>query len=193
MWRLFVLFLLFTSSVASASEGFSYLPPQQKEDADRSPTSVNYVEREWQPASLSRPNALSLEAAGRGLLYSVNYDRSIGENASIGAGFGYLDFSGVDVSTKVMFVPAYLNVYLASNHHRPFLTGGVTIIHIDGQVGGTVLEDKFEASATTAMPMFGLGYEYRSDFGFLFRVSPYVMVTPLVVIPWAGVSLGATF
>jgi hypothetical protein len=154
---------------------------------------VNYIEREWQPVSIERPNALSLEAAGRGFLYSLNYDRSIGTFASIGAGFGYLDFSAIDVSTSVLFVPLYANLYLFENQHRPFVTAGMTFIRISGSVGGTILEDKFEASATAAVPMAGLGYEFRSGAGFLFRLSPYVMITPLAVIPWAGMSLGATF
>jgi hypothetical protein len=163
-------------------------------DEDRKPQSA-YIRQDldWQPVSMARPSALSLEMAGHGLAYSVNYDHSLGPNFAIGAGIGYLGLTGADLSASVTTIPVYANYYPIGDEHRPFITAGATFVTISGSIAGSAFENRFEGSATALAPMAGIGYEYRGTEGFLFRISPYLVITPLAVLPWAGLSLGATF
>ena len=77
------------------------------------------------------PNGLSIELAGRGGAYSFNYDRAFGNRALLGVGLSYLSLTAVGNTAQLTTIPVYANYYVYnSGIHRPFLTGGVTILHL---------------------------------------------------------------
>jgi hypothetical protein len=133
----------------------------------------------------SHPNAISVEALGRGMYWSVNFDRMMSDNFAIGVGFSYATASGGSSAV----IPIYLNWYLSTGDSRPYLTGGFDVLVPTPTVS-------FLSSTTTALGSFagvvGAGYEYRGPTGFLFRVAPYVFVGSAIV-PWVGVSFGYAF
>jgi hypothetical protein len=45
----------------------------------------------------------------------------------------------------------------------------------------------------SVLPVFGIGYENRSDQGFLFRATGYIAYADKTLKPWGGVSLGYAF
>lgn len=154
-------------------------------------TTSGNLEKLEDSVALSRPNAISLETLGRGVLYSVNYDRSLGKSVSLGAGFSYYNFVAGPAHASLLVLPLYSNLYFLSDSHRPFITGGIDIVSISGKVD-ELLDNQIKLSASGAVPMLGGGYEFRGQGGFLFRAALYALVGP-GILPWAGLSFGAAF
>ncbi len=186
-----MLILMFLTTSAPAFGQPTVKIPRPKTVAKVSPTTV----------SEQRPNALSIELAGRGILYSLNYDRSLGSTVSLGAGFSAISAGAqvamVDVKITVLTFPVFVNFYPIGNNHRPFLTGGITFVSlsIDGdlnEVDENLPTIKNGARGFFPLPILGAGYEYKSDGGFLFRLSPYVTYLENVQL-WGGLTLGGTF
>ncbi len=132
-------------------------------------------------------NAVSLELLGRGILYSLNYDYLIQDNIAIGAGFSNITLSAGTSSASATFIPLYGNYYFTGGNHRWFGTGGMTLIHTTGKI-----DSESKVSGTGLAAIFGAGYEYRGDSGFLFRINPYLFVGKARGV-WLGTSLGYAF
>lgn len=132
-------------------------------------------------------NHLSLELGGRGMFYSVNYDRYIGRHVALGAGFSYMGLETQSYGrVPLTVVPIYSNFYAGVKAHRPYLTGGVSVAKLHGEGSPTV------DGMVGVFPSFGAGYEYRSDEGFIFRATPYVALMPKAT-GWLGVTFGGSF
>jgi hypothetical protein len=133
-------------------------------------------------------NVISLEVLGRGIYYSLNYDRMIHPYFAVGAGFSFLGLNGRGGPERSMInIPLYSNVYLSKASARMFLTGGVNLVHISGEV------DRSSGLANmNVAPVFGAGYEFRHENGFVFRLTPYVAMAPQTTL-WVGASLGGSF
>src|SRR4051812_43194574 len=83
---------------------------------DRRPTSYEASESIHNSnVALDRPNALSLEIMGRGLLYSVDYDRSISYQVALGIGISIfsLNSSLNEASGSIRMIPIYSNFYFS--------------------------------------------------------------------------------
>lgn len=159
-------------------------------------------------------NNLSIELAGRGGLYSLDYDRQLGRSVSMGVGFSYLSMRlNVDdyaaVNATLITVPFYGNFYFNSNpHHRIMGTGGVTIVSAKAEASAGVpltpeakemviefvsdLDLSANASVVLPMPVAGGGYEYKSSGGLLVRAAFYALYVG-EVRPWAGLAFGGHF
>ncbi len=138
---------------------------------------------------LSNPNAFGVELLGRGLVYSVFYDRVMSDVTAAGFGIGSVSTSQ---GNSTFVIPAYFNYYLAKNESSVFLTGGASIITNTAQVGGdTTTVGSLKFPSTFVVPQAGVGFEDRSDAGFLFRVTGYAMLGSSVTF-WAGFSFGYT-
>jgi hypothetical protein len=153
-------------------------------------------------------NGLFFELLGLGLLYSLNYERFLGEDArfSVRAGFSYLpalyDIPGAlhnDPMIDRVEFPVAGNYYLGRDSHR-------------WQVGAGALFNASPGGASPVMPALLTGYRYlHSPDGFQFGItlsclfatgSPSVPVNwyglatsrlPAGMLPWAGLSFGAGF
>jgi len=152
-------------------------------------------------------NSLYLEGLGPGLLYSINYDRSIGD-FSARVGFGYValsasatsadGMSGATASASFFTVPitvSYLGI--GSKKHMLELGAGATIMHVGA--GGSTFDssssDSASAGLTTVMPVAIVGYRYQPPHGgFLFRggISP-IFAGSIAVLPLPYIALGGTF
>lgn len=125
--------------------------------------------------------AFSIEAFGRGLLYSVSLDYLLTSRLGVGAYATSSGFFGLG---------AYANYYLLTERHRPFVTAGAGYIVTsrDKQQGSQMRMD----SGAIFSP--GAGYEFRSDESFLLRVTGYALVEKSRgLVPWGGLSFGWTF
>jgi hypothetical protein len=145
---------------------------------------------------VTNPNALNVEFLGRGMLYSVNYDRVVNDDIVAGFGFGstplsYPDGTGAGVSTAL--IPVWASYYFAREQGSFYVTGGADIVTNTGAVSG--LKSTFgniAFNANPVLPYVGVGYENRGDSGFLFRVAVYGILTANVY-PWGGLSAGYAF
>jgi hypothetical protein len=137
----------------------------------------------------TNPDALSLEVLGRGALWSVDYDRVLDEHLAAGLGLGTVSLK--NGAGNATMIPAYVNYYLAPEQGSLFLTAGVTLA--TGAKNSEINTGGFEIGDTPFFGTFGIGYENRSDAGYLVRLAAYGMVTDQNVKPWGGISFGKSF
>lgn len=145
-------------------------------------------------SAMERPNSLSFELLGRGLLYSLNYDREVTPEIGVGFGLSFWKVGAHDAdnkhyeATRITIVPIYLDYYFYNNRGNRFYVNG----------GLDMISAKFSDSAFTndsdsgVYFVAGTGYEYRGDNGFLFRGTLYLFFAGDIHL-WPGLSLGYSF
>ena len=101
----------------------------------------------------------------------------LGLQASLGA----LGGSG---GTFVIFIPLGARLYFIPSDGSPFITGGITIL--TGTVDSGPVEGETYGYA-------GLGFEYRSGGGFVFRGTAYGLFAEGEFIIWPGLYVGYAF
>lgn len=141
------------------------------------------------------PNAAVLEVGGRGIFYSLGFDRVLNDHLAAGIGLGFIPTELPDHSagSTVTEIPVYVNFYFSEAAGSLFLTAGATLIPNYSTVNG--LSTSLGGLTYSSNPLQvtgGLGYEYRSDTGFLFRITGYAIYAKSW-IPWGGFSLGYSF
>jgi hypothetical protein len=147
------------------------------------------------------PNAVSIEAGGKGIMYSVNFDRLLDSQWAIGAGYSFYSLGTADKGANMAVVPVYSNFYFTQEFNRYFVIGGLDIVNVQirsNSANPTDQDKIFEIGKTqlknSVIPIFlaGTGWELRSRSGFLFRATGYL--TYLTEIqPWAGISVGGVY
>ncbi len=143
------------------------------------------------------PNALSVEAFGRGLLYGLSFDRVVTEDLAAGISYGRtplkrLDDTDTNLSTSL--VPVYINYYFMRDAGSLFATAGATLVVNNDDAKGNKSEFgglEF-TSSTPVLPTIGVGYEVRTDSQFLFRATGYGIIARTIK-PWFGLTLGYAF
>jgi hypothetical protein len=139
---------------------------------------------------VTNPNAVSIEAGGRGIAYTIGYDRVMNDELVAGFGIGTLSAKN---GQSVTVVPAYVNFYFAKEQGSLFATSGATYVADASSVQGSESRTGgVRLSSSAVVPTFGLGYENRGEMGFLFRVGAYALVADEVA-PWAGFTFGYAF
>lgn len=131
-------------------------------------------------ASPENRSSFTIEAFGRGLLYSLSYDHLVSRNVALGIYATSAGFFGLG---------GYSNYYLLTDIHRPFLTVGAGYIFTprDKQQGSQM---RMDGAVFTP----GAGYEFRTDMGILLRLTAYGLVEKSRgFVPWGGASFGWTF
>lgn len=204
--RLFILFqiMLWLSSIALSATAFA-------QDTTLKTSLQNPFKR----------HALSVEALGKGGLYSLNYDYLASSKSAIGFGFSYQSIRAQptvsDAQVELVTLPIYANFYFPFQDHRPFLSTAVTFLkaHATANVdlssvfSGVQITyaatpedhqqqltiDKADLSMDNsldlllAIPSLGVGYEYRTSEGAIFRVQALGFIYDKLS-PWAGLSFG---
>lgn len=139
-------------------------------------------------------DALGAEVLGRGMLWSVSYDRAVNDDMAAGFGFGSVGtksrVTGADTSTPAYLLPVYFNYYFLQEQGSPFVTGGANVVLNNSEVKtykGALTTLEFASSPV--IPNFGLGYENRSETGFMVRGTAYVLVGDNIA-PWFGFYFG---
>jgi len=141
----------------------------------------------------TNPSALSVELGGRGLLYSLNFDRVLSDNLAAGIGFGNVTASSSVSSQSSPVIPVYFNYYFMPEAGSFYLTGGADLITNASVMAGLVSSSAgLSLSASPILVTVGAGYEYRSDAGYLVRAAAYGVYGSSLV-PWGGVSFGYSF
>jgi hypothetical protein len=144
----------------------------------------------------TNPSAIHAEVGGRALLYSLSIDRVLNDDILVGIGLGTVtmnDLLGNSSNLSATLVPVYLNYYFMREAGSLFATGGATLVTNSNAVSGLKTSTGgLQLSSTPLLPTLGVGYEYRSDPGFLVRVAGYLVVGQNTV-PWGGVSIGYSF
>jgi hypothetical protein len=142
------------------------------------------------PAGISRAtlrNDVGIELLGRALLYSFSYQRMLSAPVGLDVGLGVLGGSSSGDNTSIIFVPVGVRLYLIPKDGSLFLTGGGVL------VTGSVDSGPFSDSATDTYGYAGLGFEYRSVGGFLFRTTAYGLFAGGDYFIWPGLSIGYAF
>ncbi len=145
---------------------------------------------------LTNPNAAYIEILGRGIRYSIGYDRALNDYFVAGFGFGstLLDTdAGVATTFSAKMIPIYLNYYFMPEAGSVFASGGVDFVLNPRDAQGlksTLSSLKYSSGGV--VPTAGIGYENRGDFGFLFRMAAYVLIDRSVA-PWVGFTFGYAF
>lgn len=151
----------------------------------------------------SAKNVVYVEGLGAGLLYSINYERVIGD-FSPRVGFSYYSVSAsattssgtTSASASLMAFPitvSYLGI--GSLNHMFEVGAGATIISASAGAGG-FNHDASSSSGVIVFPDVLLGYRFQpADGGFFFKggIDALIGGSIIPVLPWPYISLGGTF
>jgi hypothetical protein len=139
-------------------------------------------------------NLIAIEVLGRGGYGSIQYDRAIHRNFSLGAGVGAVTATTYAVARSLTSVTStlvepwyflYANYYLGGEYFSPFITAGATYLS-----GNSKLDFTFWP---------GAGVEFRTHVGPTLRLTVYLpKASPIGIVPgypeiWSGLSLGYCF
>lgn len=131
-----------------------------------------------------RPNLIGGELGGRGVLFSLNYERYFTNDFGLGAGLMAVKTSGGGITV----VPLYAS-FVPGNTHSPYLSAGATLIS-----GGGDLQDW----ESTWLLSLSAGYQYQSSGGFFVR--PFFSYLRAMeqgsgdpYIVWPGLTIGGSF
>ncbi len=134
---------------------------------------------EAQSVRRSQPNVAGVELLGRGLIYSVNYERYVRERVGVGVGIAILGSTGA--SSGAAIVPIYLSLNPVGDTHSLYIGTGVTV--------GIVESGASAGAFGTAT----VGYQYRSGDGFIIRPSLSVLFAGDLRLLWPGITLARSF
>ncbi len=140
------------------------------------------------------PTSVFAELLGRGLLYTVGLEQVVSEDLAVGVGFSSAktERNGVDGVTAKL-IPVYMNYYFKKQGSSPFVTAGADVVLNSSDVrGNTSNVGNLRMPSDAILPTAGIGFESRTDQGFLFRVAAYALVGDIVK-PWLGFTFGHGF
>jgi hypothetical protein len=147
---------------------------------------------------MTYPGVFGLEVLGRGLLGSVFFDYSMSESVAVGLGLGQVSTvsattSSASVGATAWMLPVYMNYYFMKSAGSVFASAGLSLVTNSNQVAGTVSNPgQVLFSNNMIIPELGVGYEYRTDTQFVFRVQGYGLWS-VKLSPWIGLSFGYGF
>jgi len=141
-------------------------------------------------ARTALPNDLGIELLGRSIIYSFSYQRTltplIGLEVSV-SGLGSGATSG-GASETVLFGGAGGRLYFMHKDASPFVTAGAVMISATTDAG------PFGSDHSTANYGYtGLGFEFRSRAGLLFRGTAYGLFANNAYFIWPGLTVGYAF
>lgn len=140
----------------------------------------------------SAQNAIYLELAGNGALYTLNYDRLVTDNVSVRAGAMTmsLDAADGDGSAGLLIAPLMGNYFIGDGSHKLELGAGPALVRATASTDfGT-----FDESGTTVFGTATAGYRFQpNDGGFVFRIGFTPLFGSTGFLPWGGLSLGYSF
>lgn len=150
-------------------------------------------------------NSINLELGGNALLYSLNYERFLGDEMSVRVGAMFMSVSATassgtsTASANVSWFSAPLTMsYLGigSPNHKLELGAGAVLMYLSAN--GSTFDWSGSAKGFLVAPTAIVGYRYvPTDGGFNFRAG----FTPLFIsaggkstfLPWAGIAAGYGF
>ena len=133
------------------------------------------------------PNDFGIELLGKSLLYSFTYQRMIGHALGLEGGLSALGGGSSEQNTTVIFIPVGAKFYIVPKNGSPFLTGGAVLVTASVESG------PFRDSSSDTYGYAGLGFEYRSTGGFLFRGTAYGLFSGGDFFIWPGLHVSYAF
>jgi len=127
-------------------------------------------------------NDFGIELLGKAALYSFSYQYMVNHQIGIEVGLSALGGSVTDAT--VVFIPIGARYYFVPKDGSPFVTGGIVIL--TGQTDSGPLDSETYGYA-------GLGFEYRSTAGLLFRGTAYGLIAEGEFFIWPGLNIGYAF
>lgn len=144
------------------------------------------------------PDAMNIEILGRGMLWSATYDRVVSDELAAGFGFGAVGTKPIAgrttssaASEVVSMVPVYMNYYFMQDAGSVYATGGANVLLNNVDTRKSKLSN-LEFNDTQVVPTFGVGYENRTEAGFLVRATVYGLASENVTA-WFGFTFGYAF
>jgi len=131
-------------------------------------------------------NDVGIELLGKALAYSFSYQRMVSNSLGLEVGLGGFGGGSSSGSSTIVFLPVSARFYLIPKDVTLYLTGGAVLVTASTSSG------PFD-SATDFYGDVGLGFEFRSTGGFLFRGTAYVLFANGGYFIWPGVSFGYAF
>ncbi len=132
-------------------------------------------------------NDVGIELLGKALAYSFSYQRMVSNSLGLEVAVGALGSGGSSSgSTTILFLPVGAKFYLIPKDGTLYLTGGAVL------VSASTTSGPFD-NATDFYGDVGLGFEFRSSSGFLFRGTAYALFASGGYFIWPGISLGYAF
>ena len=133
------------------------------------------------------PNGFGIELLGKSMLYTFTYQRMISNPWGLEAGISVLGRGSSEENTLIIIIPVGATLYLAPKNGSPYFTGGAVL------VTSSVESGPFSDSKSDRYGYAGLGFEYRSTGGFLFRGTAYGLFNGGSFIIWPGLHIGYSF
>lgn len=130
----------------------------------------------------SLKNDFGIELLGKAALYSFGYQYMVTPAIGLQAGLGALGGSATDGT--VLSIPLGGKFYFVPKDGSPFVTAGMVIL--TGSSDSGPIE-----SATYSYG--GLGFEFRSSSGFLFRGTAYGLIAGGEFFIWPGIDIAYAF
>jgi hypothetical protein len=197
-----------TATEAADPSVSGMLPAAEKTDAEPAADKDVSSSSDGAPKGREAKNAIYLDLAGPGLIYSLNYDREIIPDLSARIGISYLsmgasasDGSGNTTASaefSYLAIPITASYLVIGSENNMFeVGGGPVIMNFSGS--GLIESDDEDVSAggsVTTVALTGLaGYRHQpADGGFVFRIGLSPMMTfGAGFLPWGYLSLGAAF
>lgn len=125
-------------------------------------------------------NDFGIELLGKGALYSFSYQRMVTPSLGLQASLAVL--GGSDAA--VIFFPLGGKLYFVPKDGSPFITGGIVIL--------TGISNSGPIDSAT-YGYAGLGFEFRSKGGLLFRGTAYGLFAGGEFFIWPGLHIGYGF
>ncbi len=142
------------------------------------------------------PSAMSVEVLGRAAFGSLNFDQVFSDDLAAGLGLGFSSLqtmAGADAGKSATFLPFYANYYFMREASSVYFTMGATVLLNSNSAKNLKANPSgIELGTKGVLPHFGVGFENRTDTGFLFRVTAYGILGETLK-PWVGGSFGICF
>lgn len=143
-------------------------------------------------------HAVYAELLGKGLLFSVYYERMLHPTLGING--------GVSFWPEYLAVPVFISWYPSEGVHSPFLEAGVRMRITTEEHRREVAYDGYRVMSYEMVPtsrlngLLGVGYSYRSRTDdILFKIGGVVFIGELGTMKvwnpryWGGIGIGFTF
>lgn len=130
---------------------------------------------------------VGIELLGKAILYSFYYQYTPVKQIGLEVGLGALGGGTGDENTTLIFVPVGAKFYIIPKDGSLYLAGGGVFLNASTDSG------PFDESGSTSYGYLGLGFEFRSETGFLFRGSAYGLIAGGGFFIWPGLTVGYAF
>ena len=185
MTRLYLILLLFFAFTVQTT-----VQTQAQNDPSRNRTKKDRYRQNGYDQKVAK-NAVYLELGGNGLIYTINYDRMIGNKFNVRAGIEtYGAFSQNGEGSGVIVLPVMVNYLAGQGNNRLELGLGKLFSQINLDFGDDSRFSRFSDNTYTAT--IGFRHQPRNG-GLLFRVGLTPIIGRELTFMWAGASIGASF